>query len=148
MAKKQAETTHTAPPAQAKLGVLNEPPGRQKGSWREAAEKELGGKATDQAIADRMNAYASEAGYSWKASAEWVRSKRGKRDGSETRRKRDTATATKTEPTLSDFLAVKAAVNEAGEDSDAFLRTIQTVTALAEKVGGLANLQKCLEALK
>ena len=117
------------------------PGGRSVGNWRAAALNELGGTASDQALADRVNSYAREMDLDYATTAEEISEWRRKQQRGGQSRQRPESTG-RAEPTLSDLLAVK----EAGANLDR--ETIQAVADLARRVGGLENLRRCIKALE
>ncbi len=117
------------------------PGGRSVGNWRTAALSELGGTASDQAIAEKVNACARELDLDYTTTAEEISEWRRKQHKGGQARQRAEPTG-KSEPTLSDLLAVKDAREKLDRE------TIQAVTALAGRVGGLENLRRCIEALE
>ena len=88
-------------------------------------------------------AYAAEAGYDYKATAEMV-AKWKAEDGKEPRQRTKGEPAAKTEPTLTDLLRVKELV---GNDAEGFAAKVKEVVEIADGVGGLKVLHQCLEAL-
>ena len=91
-------------------------------------------------VAGRINAYAAEAAYDYTTSdtgseiQAWAQKQSGEK------RARASAPA-RSEPTLSDLLAVKEAAGSLDGE------TVKRVAELAAQVGGLDNLRRCLEAL-
>lgn len=127
MAKKAAETK-------------GEPAGRTKGTILDQALEALGKEAPAQAVAQKMKELATEQGYNWTPSAEYVAEKLTARS------KKDTPPPPPTpgngEPTMTDLLEVKKLLDQEGLEE--VVKMVGQVDDLERAAGGRDKFRACL----